>query len=91
MDIEGRVSYVNPAFCAMTGFTEHELIGRLPPYPYWPADRIDENTRLLQQELQGRSPAGGIEVKVMRKNGTLFDARMYVYPWSTPAATRPAG
>jgi PAS domain S-box-containing protein len=80
MDIEGRVSYVNPAFCAMTGFTEHELIGRLPPYPYWPADRIDENTRLLQQELQGRSPAGGIEVKVMRKNGTLFDARMYVSP-----------
>ena len=80
MDIEGRVSYVNPAFCAMTGFTEHELIGLLPPYPYWPADRIDENARLLLQELQGRSPAGGIEVKVMRKNGTLFDARMYVSP-----------
>jgi len=80
MDIEGRVSYVNPAFCAMTGFTEHDLIGKLPPYPYWPADRIDENSRLLQQELQGRSPAGGIEVKVMRKNGTLFDARMYVSP-----------
>ena len=80
MDIEGRVSYVNPAFCAMTGFTEHELIGRLPPYPYWPADRVDENSRLLLQELQGRSPAGGIEVKVMRKNGTPFDARMYVSP-----------
>ena len=80
MDTEGRVSYVNPAFCAMTGFTEDELIGRLPPYPYWPNERIDENTRLLQQELQGRSPAGGIEVKVMRKNSTLFDARMYVSP-----------
>ncbi|MBL8350616.1 MAG: PAS domain S-box protein [Burkholderiaceae bacterium] len=80
MDVEGRVTYVNPAFCAMTGFTEQELIGRLPPYPYWPADRIDENHRLLQQELQGRSPAGGIEVKVMRKNGSLFDARMYVSP-----------
>ena len=80
MDMEGRVSYVNPAFCAMTGFTENELIGRLPPYPYWPADRIDENSRLLQQELQGRSPAGGIEVRVMRKNGSIFDARMYVSP-----------
>ena len=56
MDTEGRVSYVNPAFCAMTGFTEDELIGRLPPYPYWPNERIDENTRLLKQELQGRSP-----------------------------------
>jgi len=80
MDIEGRVTYVNPAFCAMTGFTEDELIGRLPPYPYWPLDRVEENNRLLQQELQGRSPAGGIEVKVMRKNGSMFDARMYVSP-----------
>lgn len=80
IDREGRVTYVNPAFCAMTGFTEAELIGRLPPYPYWPHDRIDENHRLLQQQLQGRSPAGGIEVKVARKNGSLFDARMYVSP-----------
>ena len=80
LDLEGRVTYVNPAFCAMTGFTEDELVDKLPPYPYWPTDRIDENARLLQQELQGRSPAGGIEVKVMRKNGTLFDARMYVSP-----------
>ena len=80
MDIEGRISYVNPAFCAMTGFVEGELIGRLPPFPHWPPDRMEENNRLLQQELQGRSPAGGIEVKVMRKDGTLFDSRMYVSP-----------
>jgi PAS domain S-box-containing protein len=80
MDAEGRITYINPAFCAMTGFNEAELVGRVPPFPYWPHDRINENLRLLQQELQGRSPAGGIEVKVMRKDGTLFDSRMYVSP-----------
>jgi PAS domain S-box-containing protein len=84
MDMEGRITYVNPAFCAMTGFSEHELLGRLPPFPHWPPDRIEENTRLLQQELQGRSPAGGIEVKVIRKDGTQFDARMYVSPLIDP-------
>jgi hypothetical protein len=84
MDLEGRVSYVNAAFCQMTGFAESELVGRLPPYPYWPPDRIDENTRLLQQELQGRSPTGGIEVRVMRKDGSRFDARMYVSPLIDP-------
>lgn len=56
MDKDGRVTYVNPAFCAMTGFAETDLIGRHPPFPYWPPDRIEENARLLQQELQGRSP-----------------------------------
>jgi PAS domain S-box-containing protein len=61
-----------------------ELVGRLPPYPYWPPDRIEENGRLLQQELQGRSPTGGIEVKVMRKDGTRFDARMYISPLIDP-------
>ncbi len=84
MDLEGRITYVNAAFCAMTGFSEATLVGRLPPYPYWPHDRIDENARLLQQELSGRSPAGGIEVRVMRKDGSLFDARMYVSPLIDP-------
>jgi PAS domain S-box-containing protein len=84
MDLDGRITYVNAAFCAMTGFTEAELIDRLPPFPYWPHDRIDENQRLLQQELQGRSPAGGIEVRVMRKDGTQFDARMYISPLIDP-------
>jgi PAS domain S-box-containing protein len=84
MDLEGRITYVNAAFCAMTGFAEAALIGRAPPFPYWPLDRIDENTRLLQQELAGRSPAGGIEVRVMRKDGSLFDARMYVSPLIDP-------
>ena len=84
MDKEGRITYVNPAFCAMTGFTESDLIGRKPPFPYWPPERIEENSRLLQQELQGRSPAGGIEVKVRRKDGVLFDSRMYVSPLIDP-------
>ncbi|NUZ05063.1 PAS domain S-box protein [Piscinibacter koreensis] len=84
MDLEGRITYVNPAFCAMTGFSDADLIGQRPPFPHWPRDRVDENRRLLEQELQGKSPAGGIEVKVMRKDGTIFDARMYVSPLIDP-------
>ncbi len=84
MDLEGRISYVNAAFSQMTGFSTPELVGRMPPYPYWPAERVEENSRLLQQELQGRSPSGGIEVKVMRKDRTQFDARMYVSPLIDP-------
>jgi PAS domain S-box-containing protein len=84
MDLEGRISYVNAAFCQMTGFAESELVGKLPPYPHWPPQRNDENMRLLMQELQGRSPSAGIEVKVLRKDGSTFDARMYVSPLIDP-------
>ncbi len=84
MDMDGRISYVNAAFCQMTGYSTGELVGRMPPYPHWPPDRIEENARLLKQELQGRSPSNGIEVKVMRKDGSIFDARMYVSPLIDP-------
>jgi PAS domain S-box-containing protein len=80
LDMDGRITYVNAAFCQMIGYSEPELLGRGPPYPYWPPDRAEENQRLLRQEMQGRSPAGGIEVRLMRKDGQLFDARMYVSP-----------
>ena len=84
MDIDGRITYVNAAFCQMTGFAASDLVGRLPPYPYWPPDRVEENLRLLQQELHGRSPSGGIEVRLMRKDRSLFDARLYVSPLIDP-------
>ena len=84
MDLDGRITYVNAAFCAMTGFSEDVLVGHPIPHPYWPQDRIDENTRLLQQVLGGRSPAGGTEVRVMRRDGSQFDARMYVSPLIDP-------
>ena len=80
LDLEGRITYVNAAFCNLVGFGEADLVGRLPPFPYWPPDRIEENLRLLQQELLGRSPPGGIEVRLMRKDGSMFDARMYISP-----------
>ena len=80
IDLEGRITYVNPAFCAMTGFSEEELIGCVPPYPYWPKDRLDEFNRMFQQELLGRSPMGGVEVVMQRRDGSQFDARLYVSP-----------
>ncbi len=84
MDLEGRISYVNAAFCQMTGYAESELVDCMPPYPYWPPERAEENARLLHQELLGRSPVGGVEVRLQRKDGSRFDARMYVSPLIDP-------
>jgi PAS domain S-box-containing protein len=80
LDKQGRISYVNPAFCDMTGWTESELVGQTAPFAYWPEEDHDYLHARLEDELQGRSTPGGFEVRVKRKNGTRFDARMYVSP-----------
>ncbi len=84
LDMQGRITYVNPAFCQMIGMTEGELVGRTPPFPHWPDEEIDALMVRLEDELHGRTPPGGYEVRVKRKNGQIFDARMYVSPLIDP-------
>jgi len=80
LDLHGRISYVNPAFCQMTGWNEDELVGATAPFPYWPDQDREQLTRRLEEEISGQHSAGGFQVRVKRKNGSLFDARMYVSP-----------
>ena len=79
-DMEGRILYVNRAFCEMTGYQSEELVGKKPPYPYWPPGDDAEQYRNLDMVLKGEAPAAGIEVQVHRRDGSTFDARMYVSP-----------
>ncbi len=80
MDLKGRITYVNAAFCQMTGWTEDELVGRVPPFPYWPEEDRDTLEQKLKQELQGETTSSGFQVRVKRKSGEVFDARLYVSP-----------
>jgi PAS domain S-box-containing protein len=84
LDLEGRITYVNPAFCQMTGWSEAELMGRIAPFPYWPEQDREWLAARLEDELKGRSVQGGFEVRVKRKGGAIFDARMYVSPLIDP-------
>ena len=78
--LRSRITYVNAAFCQMTGWSEAELVGRTPPFPYWPEEDRDLLAARLEDELHGRTIAGGFQVRVKRKDGSLFDARLYVSP-----------
>ena len=80
LDMHGRITYVNAAFCQMTGWSEAELVGRTPPFPYWPEEDRDLLAARLDDEIHGRTVQGGFQVRVKRKDGSLFDARLYVSP-----------
>ena len=83
-DLEGRITYVNPAFCEMVGFTAQELIGKMTaqdPPPYWPPEMVAEYTRRQQVRLAGQAPPReGYETVFMRRSGERFPVMVFEAP-----------
>ena len=84
LDMEGRIAYVNPAFCRMIGWNEADLIGRSPPFPYWVPGRHEQHQHTLDVLMSGKTPSSGLEVEAQRRDGSRFTARMYVSPLLDP-------
>ncbi|NMG56213.1 PAS domain-containing sensor histidine kinase [Aromatoleum aromaticum] len=80
IDLDGRIIYVNAAFCRMVGFEPDELIGVSRPFPYWPLEDLQLCSDNLDLTLLGRAPPGGFEMRIRRKNGERLDARFYLSP-----------
>lgn len=78
LDLQGRITYVNAAFCQMTGYSESELLGCLPPYPYWLGQDYEALSQRLAEELRGQTK--GFQFRVKHKSGSVFDAYLYVSP-----------
>ncbi len=80
-DNEGRITYVNPAFCEMVGFESQELIGKSIPAPYWPPEMVDEYGQRQALRLAGNAPPReGAESVFMRKNGERFAVMIFAAP-----------
>lgn len=80
-DLQGRISYVNPAFCAMVGFSAEELLGQSFA-PYWPPELAEEYVKRQAKRLAGAIPAAreGHESVFMRKDGTRFPVLIFEAP-----------
>jgi two-component system sensor histidine kinase DctS len=79
-DRVGRITYVNPAFCQMVGFSEDELIGASPPMPFWAPEDQEKSRAINEAVIAGHAPREGAEVRLMRKDGKRFDALVYEAP-----------
>lgn len=79
-DLEGRITYVNPAFSAMVGWNAEELIGRKPPMPYWVDEEIEATRALHDRILAGDGPERGFEVSFKRRNGEIFPVLIHEAP-----------
>ncbi|WP_421036860.1 two-component system sensor histidine kinase NtrB [Mitsuaria sp. CC2] len=86
-DLDGNISYVNPAFCAMVGYPAEEVVGTgRPPHapPYWPPEFTDEYWR-RHHDREARWEAGlppreGFETVFARSSGERFPVMIYEAP-----------
>jgi two-component system sensor histidine kinase DctS len=79
-NLDGEIIYVNPAFCRMVGWSAEELIGRLPPMPYWADDYLDETRAMHDRVLAGQGPEEGFELKFKRRSGEVIDVLIHEAP-----------
>jgi two-component system sensor histidine kinase DctS len=79
-DLEGRIIYVNPALCAMTGYRADELMGKLPPYAYWHPEDSEKHMRESDAVLSGDAPATGFESRIRHRNGHDVITMVYSAP-----------
>jgi two-component system sensor histidine kinase DctS len=79
-NLEGKITYVNPAFCRMVGWPAEELIGRMPPMPYWAEESLDEARDMNARVMAGQAPSEGFELQFKRRNGERFDALIHEAP-----------
>jgi two-component system sensor histidine kinase DctS len=81
-DLHGHITYVNPAFCDMVGFSAAELVGQSAPLPYWPPERAREYGERQMVRMSGglHPPREGYESTFMRKDGTRFPVMIYEAP-----------
>lgn len=79
-NLDGKITYVNPAFCRMVGWSAAELINRLPPMPYWAEEYLDETRHMFAKVMAGQAPNDGFEMRFKRRNGEIFDALIHEAP-----------
>jgi PAS domain S-box-containing protein len=62
--------YANPAGAKLTGFATDEIIGKKPPYPWWPEEGRDEYRAGFDDVKDGKENI--FKRKFVKKGGELF-------------------
>ncbi|UTH75198.1 PAS domain S-box protein [Chromobacterium sp. IIBBL 290-4] len=77
---EGEIVRVNRAFCDMLGFSPDELVGSLPPHPFWPAAHHAPLAEALAAMRANHQPENGFELTMRRKHGGTVVVRLFATP-----------
>jgi two-component system, LuxR family, sensor histidine kinase DctS len=79
-DHEGRVLYVNSAFCTLVGWPSETLMGHKAPMPYWAPERLEETLARQQALASGGARAQSFETRFRHRDGHEIDVQVYEAP-----------
>jgi two-component system, LuxR family, sensor histidine kinase DctS len=79
-DLTGRILYVNKTLCDLVGYSREELVGLLPPLPFWPADEVQTIMERNQMTLTGQAPRTGTETRWQHRDGTRLEVMVFESP-----------
>ncbi|RID91479.1 PAS domain S-box protein [Gemmobacter lutimaris] len=79
-DHQGRILYVNSAFCNLVGWQAGELVGHRPPMPYWDPARLDETQARHRALAAGGAISQSFETRFRRRDGQEIDVQVYEAP-----------
>lgn len=79
-DHDGRILFVNPAFCNLVGWEAEELIGHQPPMPYWDPSILTETQERHSQLAAGGAVSQRFETRFVARDGREIDIEVYEAP-----------
>jgi PAS domain S-box-containing protein len=80
VDAGHRLVFVNPAFCAMTGWSEEELLGQTPPFSFWPPEEVQPVASLYREVVGGPAVRSGHDIRLRCRDGSLCLVHMTTAP-----------
>ena len=79
-DPAGRILYVNKTLCDMVGYSRDELVGLIPPLPFWPPEAKDAMMARNLNTLAGDTTTDGFETRWTHRNGHSLDVMIFESP-----------
>lgn len=86
-DTQGRLLYVNQAFCRLVGWQAEDLLHTTGPMPYWPGEPGGEVTQLKAHLADVTAQQIGVEMQWRHRDGHLLDVIVHAAPLSLPDGT----
>ena len=79
-DTQGRLVHVNRSFCDLVGLPAEQLLGQLPPMPYWLPDSMEDSMQRHLRNMAGQAPREGYEARWVRSDGRPIDVMIFEAP-----------